>query len=307
MEKMEKIQSIQFHMGTREELLPGFSADFPYIATRAEIGGYAYRFVPWHWHKTVELFYMESGTLEYCIPGKRLVFPPGSGGFVNSNVLHMTRLQHEKSNVIQLLHIFDPSLIAGEHGGRIDQNYVMPVVTSSALDILAFYPDVPAQAEILAMIQNAFSIPEGNGFELRMRNALSSIWLSVLDQSTALPNSDRSRKTDDKLKQMMTYIYEHYAEKITISELAASAYLSQRECFRVFQENLHATPCEYLKNYRIQRACQMLAKTTATIAAIGYACGLGSNSHFGKVFRETIGCTPRQYREKWQDRESIWR
>ena len=106
---------------------------------------------------------------------------------------------------------------------------------------------------------------------------------------------------------MMTYIYEHYAEKITISELAASAYLSQRECFRVFQENLHATPCEYLKNYRIQRACQMLAKTTATITAIGYACGLGSNSHFGKVFRETIGCTPRQYREKWQDRESIWR
>ena len=85
---MKIIRNLQFHNGTREELLPGFDPGFPYIATRAEIDRYAGRFAPWHWHRSVELFYMESGTLEYFVPGKHLVFPAGSGGFVNSNVLH---------------------------------------------------------------------------------------------------------------------------------------------------------------------------------------------------------------------------
>ena len=60
---MEVVRRIQFHAGTREELLPGFSPEFPYISTRAEIDRYEKRFVPWHWHRAVELFYMQSGTL----------------------------------------------------------------------------------------------------------------------------------------------------------------------------------------------------------------------------------------------------
>ena len=49
-----------------------FSADFPYIATRAELDKYTEPFVPWHWHSSVELFYMESGALEYTTPNGKL-------------------------------------------------------------------------------------------------------------------------------------------------------------------------------------------------------------------------------------------
>ena len=80
---MQKIRQIEFEAGSREERLPGFAPDFPYIATRAELDRYAERFVPWHWHRAVELFYMESGSLEYETPAGRMVFPKGSGGFVN--------------------------------------------------------------------------------------------------------------------------------------------------------------------------------------------------------------------------------
>ncbi len=74
---MKNISTIEFHTGTKEELLPDFSSDFPYIATRAQLDKYRERFVPWHWHKTVELFYMESGGIEYFTPGGRTVFPEG--------------------------------------------------------------------------------------------------------------------------------------------------------------------------------------------------------------------------------------
>ena len=301
---MKVIRNIQFQNGTREELLPGFDPGFPYISTRAEIDCYAGRFAPWHWHRSVELFYMESGTLEYFVPGKHLVFPAGSGGFVNSNVLHMTRAQAGAGDTVQILHIFEPSLVAGEQGSRIWKKYVEPVVMSDVFDIFPLVQDDPGHEKILAMIRNAFTVPEGDGFELRMRAALSDIWLELREQMRSLPPDTGSRrKTNERIRQMLTYIYEHYADKISIAELASSAYLSQRECFRIFQDNLHTTPAEYIKNYRIQMACRMLAQTAETITVVGYVCGLGSASHFGKVFREVVGCTPLQYRKKWQDRD----
>ena len=62
---MKNIQSISLRENTKEELLPDFSQDFPYIATQAELNRYS---VPWHWHPAIELFYMQTGTLEYTTP-----------------------------------------------------------------------------------------------------------------------------------------------------------------------------------------------------------------------------------------------
>lgn len=104
-----------------------------------------------------------------------------------------------------------------------------------------------------------------------------------------------------KIKQMMAYIHEHYSEKISISELAAAAYLSERECFRVFHDCLHMTPAEYMKSCRLQAASRMLAYGQEPVTVIGHACGLGSSSYFGKVFRAYAHCTPTEYRAKWQD------
>ena len=100
---------------------------------------------------------------------------------------------------------------------------------------------------------------------------------------------------------MMIYIHEHYREKISILELAAAAYLSERECYRVFHDCLHMTPVEYITTYRLQIACQMLAKGHEPITVISHECGLGSSSYFGKVFREYAYCSPTEYRKKWQN------
>ena len=66
------------------------------------------------------------------------------------------------------------------------------------------------------------------------------------------------------------------------------------------------TPVEYIKSYHIQAACQMLADSQTPIIEIASACGWGNASYFGKIFRETTGNTPLQYRRKWQNSEKIW-
>lgn len=300
---MRVVHSIEFHSGSKEEKLPGFSDDFPYIASRVELDRYMGRLVPWHWHKAIELFYMESGELEYVTPKGKIVFPAGSGGMVNSNVLHMTKANGEQDKNIQLLHIFDTSFIAGEQGNLIGQKYVMPIVAAPQLEMIALHPGDPVQAKVLESIEKSFRLSEQDfGYEMRLRGALSEIWLSLFELSRqAMGEKGEYDKKNDKIKLMMIYVHEHYADKIEVRELAAAAFLSERECFRVFRDCLHMTPIEYMRNYRLQMACRMLANGDEPVTFIGHACGLGSSSYFGKIFREYMGCTPLQYRYKWQN------
>lgn len=303
---MRNVSSIEFHTGSKEELFHDFTADFPYIASRVELDKFMGRFVPWHWHRTVELFYMESGELEYYTPGGKILFPAGSGGMVNSNILHMTKTNTRSEKNIQLLHIFDVSLLAGEQGSRIQEKYINPIVTAPQTEMIALFPENPAQGRILELIRQAFRFSDSEfGYEIKLREALSEIWLLLFEQvRSTLSQDGKYNKSNDKIKLMMIYIHEHYSEKIPISELASAAYLSERECFRVFHDCLHMTPAEYIKSYRLQVACQMLARGNEPVTVISHACGLGSSSYFGKVFREYAHCTPSEYRCKWQNSDT---
>ena len=305
---MRIIRSLEFQNGSKEEKLPYDTPDFPYLASRAELDFYHELFVPWHWHNAIELFYMESGGLKYYTPHQNLAFPAGSAGMVNVNVLHKTQVQTNTKNNIQLLHIFDTQLLAGAHGSLIEQKYIAPIVTAPQIELIALSPNEPEQAAVIDLIRAAFAISEEDlGYEFKIREALSRIWIELLQLCAPVlkEKSQAADMTTDKVKGMMAYIHEHYAEKISIRELASAVFLSERECYRVFQNHLHMTPVDYIRSYRIQIACQMLAESRMPITEVGIACGMGNSSYFGKIFREVTGYTPRQYRCKWQDKNII--
>ena len=300
---MKNIQKIEFHAGSREELLPNYTNDFPYIASRVELDKHIKRSVPWHWHRAIEIFYIESGIIECYTPGGKILFPAGSGCMVNSNVLHMTKALSRTEKNIPLVHLFDISLLAGKCGSRIEQRYVTPIVMSSQIEMIPLFPENPAHEKILNFIMKAFHIPNNKlGYEIKLQAALLEIWFMLFEQSIPiLDKNSETNKNSDKIKQMMIYVHEHYSEKISISQLAVAAYLSERECFRVFHDCLHTTPIEYIKSYRLQSACQMLVEGQESITTISQSCGLGSSSYFGKIFRKYAHCTPSEYRQKWQD------
>ena len=130
-------------------------------------------------------------------------------------------------------------------------------------------------------------------------STISLVGKSVFQQAVPLlAQPPKLRKNNDKIKDLMIYVHQHYSEKLVISQLASAVFLSERDCFRIFQECLHMTPMQYIQNYRLQMACQMLAETCASVTEISNACGLGSSSYFGKVFREYMNCTPGEYRQK---------
>lgn len=105
---------------------------------------------------------------------------------------------------------------------------------------------------------------------------------------------------------MILFMTAHAAEKLSVADIAAAAFCSERECYRCFRSCLHTTPSEYLQNIRLQMASQLLTRTKLAITDIAQQCGLGSSSYFGAQFRHHFGCSPTVYREKWQDIDTEW-
>ena len=300
---MQNVRSIEIHKESNEELLPGFSQDFPYIASCAELDKYIEPATPWHWHSTVELFYIERGTLEYTTPNGKWTFPAGSGGFVNSNVLHTSKVVPSGEETIQLLHLFAPEFLAGVPTSRIDAKYIRPLTSATGIEMITLSDDVPEQDALLQKMRMAFELDENAwGYEFTLRHQLTEIWLGLFELVRGdLVSTPRLGATDEKLKAMLGFVHAHYQEPISVENIAESSHISKRVCFRLFKETLRTTPLEYLTTYRLRKACQKLASTNESITQIAYNCGLGSSSYFGKIFRERYGCTPAAYRRKWHD------
>lgn len=295
---MINVRKIQYKSGSREELLPGFNPKFPYIASMSELNKFPGKQAPWHWHKEVELFYVERGAIVYHTPSGELTIREGSCGFVNSNILHMTSSLHEIPETALLLHIFDPVLISGQPGSLIDEKYVAPLVSRSGVELISISPETEAGKSLIGLIRNSFLLNQNDpAYEIHLRFTLSEIWYTLLSDINHFQLIRAGHvRSNEKIKLMIAFINEHYSEKIVIRDIAAAAFISERECFRVFKDCLHTTPVEYLKNYRLQNACRLLLRSRESITEISQLCGLGSSSYFGKTFREQFGCTPAQYR-----------
>ena len=95
----------------------------------------------------------------------------------------------------------------------------------------------------------------------------------------------------------MEFIENHFFEKILVEDIAGAAGVSVRECTRCFSKVIGQPPIEYLNRLRIRQAAGMLVETDRSIGDISERCGFVSDSYFGKMFKELMGCTPSSYRK----------
>lgn len=89
-----------------------------------------------------------------------------------------------------------------------------------------------------------------------------------------------------------------YAEPISIADLASSVYLSERHFRRQFEKIYQQTPKNYLTSIRLHAALQQLQRNEASITDIALSCGFSDCNHFSRVFRQSFGLSPTEYRKQ---------
>lgn len=106
-------------------------------------------------------------------------------------------------------------------------------------------------------------------------------------------------KPYQELERVLSYVLEHFAERIRMEELASLVHLSVSQFDRKFKKLLQMTPQQYLLRVRINAASQALLYSNRSIANIADAVGFYDQSSFTKAFVRQTGLTPRVFRRTY--------
>ncbi len=98
--------------------------------------------------------------------------------------------------------------------------------------------------------------------------------------------------------QVVEYIRAHYAERLSIPDIARRFGFSQRQLERHFARIFRASPRQYLIRLRVLIASERLRASDESIADIAIDCGFYDHSSFIRHFRKTLGLTPLAYRKR---------
>ena len=149
--------------------------------------------------------------------------------------------------------------------------------------------------ELFRKIQAVYNA-NGNTFRdaVAMTGALYSLMGFLMHHSKGEGKSDNLQQ--HYVERARQYIAEQYSYPITVEDVAVYTGISRSYLFRLFRTMMKQSPKEYLLEYRIRQACQLLNQTELPVGSIAHSVGFEDNLYFSKVFKKYKNCTPSEYR-----------
>ena len=130
-----------------------------------------------------------------------------------------------------------------------------------------------------------------------MHLLLVEIWKRLYKYFVSLPERESgSGRELQRLKDMISYIEEHYAQEIRLDDIAAHVNICKNECCRFFKKHMKMTIFDYILFLRIQNSLALLREgesITRTASLVGFS----SPAYYGQIFRRYMKCTPREYQK----------
>lgn len=268
---------------------------FPIAFYRNELAERPNRTGPLHWHPDFEILTAETSTIDYQVGQQHILLGAGDTIFVNENVLHgMRQVTGAEPDPMQNI-VFSGTLVAPE-ASAIYQKYIRPIIHCDALPFIVLRH---GEAEATPLILDTYRCLEQCTpcYEMQVQRNISALFEWMYCNFDALPKADVSRvqiKNQVRMQKMLAYIYTHYAQAVTLADIAGAANISRSEAGRCFAAYMGCSPVEALIRCRLETARGMLHDRTMTLQEVSDACGFNSVNYFSRQFKRAYGYTPGQ-------------
>lgn len=274
-------EKVEFHLNTSSRIwLNDLSVDFPA-----------------HWHQALEIimpvestYGVEcSGELYQVETGNIILIPPGE--------IHTLTAPPEGKRFIFIMDISLISKLQGFVG--IKALLTKPLIINKETFPL-IYDDI---YQILLQMRNEY-FRNGEYTELAIQALLLNLFIKLGENhnnaDALFPNVrvNKQKEYVQRFNQILEYIDEHYMEDITLEDTAKTAGFSKYHFSRLFKQYTEFTFCDYLCFRRVKAAAEQLAEPDYSITDIAMNSGFPSISTFNRLFKQQMGCTPREYRSK---------
>ena len=141
------------------------------------------------------------------------------------------------------------------------------------------------------------SLAAPEDYELQVHLLLTEIWQRLYRYFSSLPEKESGPERElQRLKDMISYIQEHYDQEIRLDDIASHVNICKNECCRFFKKHMKMTIFDYVLFLRIQNSLVFLREgesITKTASLVGFS----SPAYYGQIFRRYMRCTPREYQK----------
>lgn len=275
------------------------SIDVPITARPSE--RLSYLIMPMHNHQEHEinialrgegLYHLDDGRTLKVSGGEVVLLPAGRG--------HGIEVHHGMSTRVILFHasfferLGDMANGAEELRGRLtgwtDPPAARRLAQPNVFDrLLSLYEQVAAEM--------ASGDPFSAAEQMRLGDLVAIEFLRLLqaDESEDSPDS-----TTRRVLTVKSWIDRHFAESVSLGDLAARAHFSPSHFSAAFVKVVGMSPMAYVKSRRMEQARHLLSRTEMPVREIAFSVGFRQVGHFNHLFKDTFGESPLEHRKKWQ-------
>ena len=279
-----------------------------------------------HWHDEAEFTLVKEGSAEYQINLEDYAITAGDLVFIQPRILHTIALnsteqiqqkyfqmEQYQQKPFQLesfqtehfqseTYVFHLNYLGANATDICATRYLLPLMNEEYTLPCHISPDHPAYASLNAIFSQINGLYEETppGYELAIKSCLLQAIFLLLPYGVSGKNQDTD-SASEKLKTVLDYIHLHYADALSIKELAAQCYFSEYYFMRFFKKHMHMTVIEYLNNLRMEKAVELFEQGYTSIIEVSMSVGFHSLSYFHKIFREKFSMTPKQFLQQLKE------
>lgn len=256
-------------------------------------------------YEGISVLIVNNGTLRVSDGKRGINIEAGQGIVINSNVDHKLLLASNDSCGFYRV-AFSLDFIFPEK--YLQEKYASKFIYDSEMALIKLTEDNLRGEALLDGFNRiiAANLVKKSGYEVITRGILCNIWMLFEEyQNDSGRGSGNARFSPDeeRVKAACDFISKHYADTITLSDIAEHIHLSDSECCRCFKRVLFISPIEYLMEYRIYSAARILLKNPRAVSSmsdLSFDTGFNAPSYFNRVFKRYMQCSPTEFRKLTQ-------
>ena len=255
--------------------------------------------VPTHGHDTLELAFVEQGTLEHHINGEKNILKPGDYFIVDYGVTHSYKqLSQEALLVHNLLFIpkFLDHSLAGTRSFEDMMNAYLLRFCYRALRTsptgITFHDDDGKIRQLIGQIVTEFQGKNFGYLEI-IRCCFVELLILTMRKIGKKPNSP---ELSPDIMRMIAAINVDYSKKPDLAQFAKQLGYSVPYLSKKFSQEVGVGFSKYLQGVRLEHACHLLESSNMPVNQIAAEVGYDNLKHFNALFKQNLSLTPREFR-----------
>jgi two-component system response regulator YesN len=158
-------------------------------------------------------------------------------------------------------------------------------------------PVLPDPVDLRALCDSVTPVQKHGWFD-----RLQAELLSVLRELCARVQKAHERRLGRAVARAIQYIEDNYCHDLPLEEVAKSVSLSASYFSSSFKKETGKSFVEYVTEFRIERASELLCSTNLNTSEVAYRVGFNDPKYFARIFRRSVGVNPSEYRKYSQER-----